>query len=206
MIKENNDKINNLNKINDILDINDKIDKNNLQKLINKIYKYKKKICLKNKLINKLKSDLLDIKKKIEDINLRSKAEIDNMYKRNQIDIENIYKYSLEKFFKNLLPVIDNLKNALKSSKNKNLDNVITYEGIKLTLKNFLSIIEKFGISIINKINVKFDPNFHQAVSVIESKNNNNKSNLVIEILQDGYVLNNRLLRPAMVKVIKFKK
>ncbi len=206
MIEENNNKKNNSDKINNDLTLDKKIDKNILEKLTNKIYKYKKEICFKNKLINKLKNNLLDVKKRIEDINLRSKAELDNMYKRNQADIENVYKYSLEKFFKNLLPVIDNLKNALKSSKNKNLDNVITYEGIKLTLKNFLSIITKFGVSIINKVNVNFDPNFHQAVSVIESENKDYKDNLVVEILQDGYLLNNRLLRPAMVKVIKFKK
>lgn len=174
-------------------------------KLKDKIYKYKNKISYKNKIIKKLKDNLLKFKKDIKNLDLRSKADIDNMRKRNQLNIENIYKYSLEKFVKNILPVIDNLKNALKVSSNKNLDNKITYEGIKLTLKNFLSVIKNFDISVIDKINVEFNPNFHQAVSVIESKDIK-KDNLIVEILQDGYLLNKRLLRPAMVKVIKFKK
>ncbi len=177
-----------------------------IKDLKNKFYKFKKKISSKNNQINKFKKKILKFEKKIKNINLRCKADIDNMSKRNQKNIENIYKYSLEKFSKNLLPVIDNLKNALKVSKNKKLDIQITYEGLKLTLKNFLSVIKKFGISVINKINVDFDPNFHQAVSVIESNKDNIKDNLVIEILQDGYILNKRLLRPAMVKVVKVKK
>ncbi len=204
MIKKNICKKNHLDK--NINDDNLNISKdNNFKKLNDKIYKYKKKICHQNKLISKLEFDILNLNKNIKDLDLRAKANIDNMYKRNQLDIENMYKYSLEKFSKNILPIIDNLQNALKVSKNKNLDRKITYEGIKLTLKNFLSIIKKFGIFVINKINVNFDPNLHQAVSVIESKDII-KDNLVIEILQDGYSLNNRLLRPAMVKVIKFSK
>ncbi len=177
-----------------------------IKDLKKKFCKYKKKISYKDKIINKFKKKIFKLKKKNKNINLRCKADIDNMNKRNKINIENIYKYSLEKFSRNLLPVIDNLKNALKVSKNEKLDIKITYEGLKLTLKNFLSVIKNFGISVINKINVDFDPNFHQAVSVIESKKNNVKDNLVIEILQDGYILNKRLLRPAMVKVIKIKK
>ncbi len=176
-----------------------------LLKLKNKINKYKKKLSYKNKIIKKLENNLLKFKEDIENLNLRFRADIENIHKRNQLNIENIYKYSLEKFIKNILPVIDNLKNALKVSKNKNLDNKITYEGIKLTLKNFLSVIKNFGISIINKINIEFDPNFYQAVSVIET-NNIKENNIIVEILQDGYILNNRLLRPAMVKVMKYQK
>lgn len=174
-------------------------------KLKNKIYKYKNKISHKKKIIKKLENNLLKFKKDIKNLDLRAKADIDNMRKRNQLNIESIYKYSLEKFVKNILPVIDNLKNALKVSKNKDLDNKITYEGIKLTLKNFLSVIKNFDISIINESNIEFNPNFHQAVSVIESKDIK-KDNFVVEVLQDGYLLNKRLLRPAIVKVMKFKK
>ncbi len=199
----------NICKENDFNEIKNNINKkkcNFIKNLKKRFYKYKEKIFSKNKIIDKLKNKLLKYKKKNKDLNLRCKADLDNMYKRNQMNVENVYKYSLEKFSKNLLPVIDNLKNALKVSKNKKIDNQVTYEGLKLTLKNFLSVIEKFGISVINKINVNFDPNFHQAVSVVESNKNNIQDNLVIEILQDGYILNKRLLRPAMVKVIKFKK
>ncbi len=205
MIKENIDKKKKFYKIKDF-----NIDKkkcNILKNIKKRFYKYKKKISCQNKIINKLESKLLKLKGKSKDINLRYRADLENIYKRNEINIENIYKYSLEKFFKSILPVIDNLKDAFKVSKDKNLNSKITYEGLKLTLKNFLSVIKKFGVSIINKVNVNFDPNFHQAVSVIESnKKNNIKDNLVIEILQDGYILNKRLLRPAMVKVIKYKK
>ncbi len=171
-------------------------------RLKNKFHKYKKKIFYKNEIIHKLENNLLKFKKDIKNINLRFRADIENIHKRNQLNIENIYKYSLEKFIKNILPIIDNLKNALKVS--KNLDNKITYEGLKLTLQNFISVIKNFGVSIIDKINVEFNPNFHQAVSVIEVKNIQD-NNIVMEILQDGYILNNRLLRPAMVKVMKYK-
>ncbi len=182
---------------NDILFLN--------KKYIKKIDLLKKKINIKKKKIVKLKNKILYFKKKNYNLVLRSKADIDNLCKRYEKNITNIYKYSLEKFSIDLLPIIDNLKSALLTSKNKYININDTFKGIELTLRNFLSVIKKFGIKLINKVNVNFDTNYHQAISIIET-NDVLKDNIVIEILQDGYLLNDRLLRPAMVKVFKYKK
>ncbi len=177
----------------------------NIEKLNEKIIDLKDKLNIKKKKMIYLNDKLSSLKKKFYDLNLRSKADIDNMRKRNQKNIENIYKYSLEKFSIDLLPVIDSLKNALISSRNKNSNLDSNFQGISLILKKFLSVMKKFGISLINEINVDFNANYHQAISVIETDNYKLKDNVVVEILQDGYLLNDRLLRPAMVKVLKHK-
>ncbi len=198
------DNTNNNNSNKDILKEKDNInlDINIFKKKINK---------LKGK-FKKNKKDLMIFKKKCSQLNkdiynnnLRYQADIDNLNKRNNEYIKNIYKYSLEKFIKSLLPVVDNLKNALKSSKNKNLNINITTEGIELTFKNFLSILKKNNVKIINDIDIDFNPNYHQAVVVVNI-DDIKKDNKIIEVLQEGYLLNNRLLRPAMVKVFKYIK
>ncbi|QJC34264.1 nucleotide exchange factor GrpE [Enterobacteriaceae endosymbiont of Donacia cinerea] len=155
--------------------------------------------------IIELKNKLIKYENNIWDIKLRSQSEIENVRRRASLDIENAYKFSLEKFIKELLPVIDNLERAinLKTKQKNNIDQSII-EGIKLTLKSLLVLIKKFGISIINKINIPFDPTKHQAMSIIES--DTIKENYILEILQKGYFLNMRLLRPAMVIVSKNKK
>ncbi len=170
----------------------------------NKINVLKLELKLKDGIIFDLENKILSLDKTIIDISLRCKAEVENIRKRNIKDLDKLYKYSIEKFAIGLLPVIDNLKDALKII-NKN---DVTYKGIELTLKNFLFVIKKFGISVINEINVIFDPNYHQAMSVLEFKDKNKISddNMVIEILLDGYVMHDRLLRPAMVKVLKYRK
>ncbi len=164
----------------------------------------KQKVKDKKLIILKLKDKILDLKKNLYDINLRFKADIENIYKRNDLNIEKIYKYSLKKFAKDLLPIIDSLKQSILVSKNKKIDVMINYKGLKLTLKNFLLVIKKFGIEIINSKNIFFDPNYHQAVSVTKT-DDVKKNNLIIKILQDGYLLNNRLLRPAMVHIYKYE-
>ncbi len=175
---------------------------NDLDLLNNKIKNLKNKLNIRNSNLDIFKKKISDLKKKISNINLRYYADIDNINKRNEKNISKIYKYSLEKFIYDILPIIDNLKNVLKNIKNKKLEN-ITYEGIKLTLKDFISIIKKFGVSIINKINIPFNPDYHQAMSILEC-DKKDKDNYIVDILQEGYILNGRLLRPAMVKVFKF--
>ncbi len=183
---------NNNNKIKNISYIKIKILKNKVKKISNKLN-------IKNESIFILKNKISDLNNNIYENNLRYQASIENLNKRNDKYIKNIYKYSLEKIIKNLLPLVDNLKNALKTIKHKD----INYEGINLTLKNFLSILKKFNVKVINDININFDPNYHQAMIVIESKDKD-KDNKIIDVLQEGYLLYNRLLRPAMVKVIKY--
>ncbi len=204
----------NKNIIDDIKKNSDKLKKNNNDK--DKNINLNEEIdCLKNELVAKnseidiLNKKIFDIEKKIYDIKLRCQADIDNIHKRNKIEMENVYKYSLEKFIYDILPVIDNLRSALKninnniklSDKNKYIN--ITYDGIKLTLKNFIFVLKKYGVSIIKEKNIIFDPNYHQAMIVVDS-DDKSKENLIIDILQEGYLINNRLIRPAMVKVYRY--
>ncbi len=184
--------------------INNLNDKNNINNFKDKFKKINLKLKKKKKYINKLKKKIFNLEKNINNIKLRSKADLENIRKRNEKNIENIYKYSLEKFAINILPIIDDLKNALKNKKNKNLNLKVIYEGINLTLKNLLLVIKKFNISVINKVNIKFDPDYHQAM-IIEKSKDKNKDNIIISILQDGYIMNDRLLRPAMVKIFKYE-
>ncbi|BBA84745.1 molecular chaperone GrpE [endosymbiont of Euscepes postfasciatus] len=157
---------------------------------------------------DKCKSIILDLEKKIDenekeyfDKILRLNAELENIDKRSKIEIDKIYKFSLEKFFTEFLEVIDNLERTEKELENDKIDINIIKEGIILTLKMLIQITNKFGLIVIDKINVIFDPNIHQAILTI--KNESLEDNLVTEIIQKGYILNNRLIRPAMVKVSK---
>ncbi len=170
-----------------------------------KIKDLKEKLVCKNKKIDFFLKKINNLEKNIYDLNLRNIADIDNIRKRTQNSIEKIHKYSLKKVFTDLLPVIDNLKSALEISKKKDIDIKVTINGIYLTLKILLSVIDKFGVSIINKKNVDFNTDYHQAM-FIEKTSDKTLDNKVIDILQDGYILNSRLLRPAMVKVLKYKK
>ncbi|QJC38295.1 nucleotide exchange factor GrpE [Enterobacteriaceae endosymbiont of Donacia marginata] len=199
--KENNNKLNNLKKNNNIKNeesINKYKQKNTIEYFKEKNDSYKLEIIKFKTKLKKYKNDIWDLK-------LRSQAEIENIRHRSLLEIEKAYKFSLEKFINELLPVIDNLERAINLKiiqKNKINSSII--EGIKLTLKSLLILIKKFGVSIIDEINIPFDPSKHQAMSLIES--DIIKENYIIEILQKGYFLNNRLLRPAMVIVSKIKK
>ncbi len=204
--KEKNIKENNFDKVNDICNLNkndlccyDKV----INNLNNKIIYLKKKNKNKKKIIKNLNNSLLDLKKNQNDLNLRYKANLENIYKLNKINIDKVYKYSLESFSKELLVILDSLKSSIYV-KDKLCTDKINYEGLILTLKNFLSIFKKFGIIVLNNFK-KFDPNYHQAISVVNTKDKK-KDNVIFEVLQDGYLINNRLLRPAIVKVFKYKK
>ncbi|QJC35444.1 nucleotide exchange factor GrpE [Enterobacteriaceae endosymbiont of Donacia proxima] len=154
--------------------------------------------------IFELKDKIKTVKQKIWDLKLRSQSEIENIRRRSTLDIANAYKFSLEKFIYELLPVIDNLERSLELKIHKeNSFKISIIEGIKLTLKLLIILIKKFGVTIINEINIPFDPSKHQAMSIIGS--DKIKENYIIKILQKGYILNKRLLRPAMVIVSKKK-
>lgn len=140
----------------------------------------------------------VDIIQKLEDKCLRLNAEIDNMHKRHVIDIQKAHKFGLESFIGELLPVIDNLEQALKSfSGTSNSDR----EGIELTLKSFENVLDKFGIRPINPVDEKFDPQLHEAVSVIANKELADDD--VMQVLQRGWEINERIIRPARVIVVK---
>lgn len=150
-------------------------------------------------IIAKLKEEIKQHKNILMDLKLRSQAEIENIRRRTNIDIEKAHKYSLEKIINELLPIIDSLEKSLELS-HKTSDSIIK-EGIKLTLKSLLNTVKKFGLQVIEDTNIPFNPDIHQAMSVIKSVNTNIASNHVVMVVQKGYMLNGRLLRPAMVTV-----
>lgn len=128
---------------------------------------------------------------------LRAKAEADNIRRRAQVDIANAHKFAIENFSSALLAVKDSLEAALASD-NATIDNLKS--GVELTLKQLSSVFEKFNLAEINPMGQKFDPHRHQAISAIES---DAEPNTVVQVLQKGYLLNDRVIRPAMVMVAK---
>lgn len=131
---------------------------------------------------------------------LRAQAELDNMRKRTTRDIENAHKYALEKFISELLPVMDSLELGLTASTSSD-DLESLKEGMDLTKKKFAATLEKFGVRVIDPLNEKFNPELHEAVSMQEQQGV--ESGTVISVMQKGYELNGRLVRPAMVIVAK---
>ncbi|MCL5260489.1 MAG: nucleotide exchange factor GrpE [Gammaproteobacteria bacterium] len=132
---------------------------------------------------------------------LRTQAELLNLQKRAEIDVANAHKYSLEKFARELLTVVDNLERSLtvKIVEDEQLKNF--YVGVELTLKVFLGVLEKFEVKQLNPIGLKFDPAFHSAIQVVEKEAT--ETNTILEVVQKGYLLKDRLLRPAVVIVAK---
>jgi molecular chaperone GrpE len=130
---------------------------------------------------------------------LRAKAEADNIRKRAQADVANAHKYAVETFAAELLPVHDSLEAALAADS-------ATFEalrqGVELTLKQLDTALSKSGIKEISPIGEKFDPHKHQAMTTVES---DKAPNTVVHVLQKGYLLNDRVLRPALVTVSKPK-
>lgn len=130
---------------------------------------------------------------------LRAKAEADNIRKRAQSDIANAHKYAIEKFSSELLAVMDSLEAAL-AVENATLENF--KNGVELTHKQLVAVFEKFNIKVINPVGEKFDPHLHQAMCMVESEL---APNTVTQVLQRGYLLHDRVIRPAMVAVAKAK-
>jgi len=132
---------------------------------------------------------------------LRGRADIENMRRRVSIDVEKAHKFALNKFATELLPVVDNLDRALSSIDKDNAEFKSIVEGIEMTLNSFTAALDKSGVKQINPIGETFNPEFHQAMTMIEVPGA--EPNSVIDCMQKGYELNGRLLRPAMVVVAK---
>jgi len=130
---------------------------------------------------------------------LYTKAEGENVRRRAFEDIDKARKFALEKFSVELLAVMDSLDSAL-TVENATVESY--KNGVELTAKQLLSVFEKFNITEVNPIEEKFDPNKHQAISTVESEG---EPNTVLSVLQKGYTLNDRVLRPALVVVSKAK-
>ncbi|UCG13841.1 MAG: nucleotide exchange factor GrpE [Deltaproteobacteria bacterium] len=134
------------------------------------------------------------------DQTLRVAADAENFKKRIEREKEDQTRYANEAFVRDLLPVIDNLERALEHSEaGPNQEGLV--EGLQMTLRGFIDTLGKFGCTPVEAMNQAFDPNFHEAVSQEESSEH--PANTVVRELQKGYMLKERLLRPAMVVVSK---
>jgi len=155
----------------------------------------------KTELLKKIE-ELQESAKKNYDLYIRSHADIDNVKKRFQKEKDELVKYSNELLIKQLLPVIDSLKNAIDHSQDEKSTDALK-EGVELTLKGLIDTLEKAGLEKVKAMGEPFDPNFHEAISGQED--NTKESGIVLKELQNGYILNQRLIRPALVIVNKNK-
>ena len=130
---------------------------------------------------------------------LRAKAETENIRRRAQVDVANAHKFGVESFAGALLPVKDSLEAAL-AAQNNTVESIRS--GVELTLKQLLTAFDKFSLTEINPVGEKFDPHRHQAMSMVES---DHAPNTVVQVLQKGYTLHERVVRPALVCVARPK-
>ncbi|WP_439147073.1 nucleotide exchange factor GrpE [Vibrio sp.] len=154
--------------------------------------------------IAQLEAALLSSESKVkeqQDSVLRAKAEVENMRRRTEQEVDKARKYALNKFAEGLLPIIDNLERAVQAADAENEAVKPILEGVELTHKTFVDTVAKFGLTEINPEGEVFNPEYHQAMSIQESPDH--ESNTVMFVMQKGYELNGRVIRPAMVMVAK---
>jgi molecular chaperone GrpE len=132
---------------------------------------------------------------------LRAHADMQNLRRRVDRDVENAHKYALEKFVKDLVAVVDNLERATASIDPENEHTKAVGEGVELTLKSLLDVLRRFNVEQVNPEGEAFDPDRHQAMTMVP--NPELAPNTVMDVFQKGYLLNGRLVRPAMVVVSK---
>lgn len=130
---------------------------------------------------------------------VRTRAEMENIRRRSERELANAHKYALEKFAQELLPVIDSMEMGVAAAMDENADVSKLREGTEMTLKMFETAIEKFGIKGVHPHGEAFNPEHHQAMTMIDSQEH--EPNMIIDVMQKGYLLNERLVRPAMVVV-----
>jgi len=161
--------------------------------------------------INVLKAEIVALKESLEieekkasenyELALRTKAEADNIKRRMENDVSSARKFGVEKFANEMLPVIDSLEMGLAAASDENASVEKFREGSEMTIKMFMSAVEKFGVKAVDPQGEKFNPEFHQAMSMQESADV--APNTVLNVFQKGYTLQGRLMRPAMVIVSK---
>ena len=147
-----------------------------------------------------LKTQIEEAANKEQDILLRSRAEIENLRRRTEQDVEKAHKFALEKFSKDILNTIDNLERALATPANKEDESVkALFDGVELTLKELVSTVGRFGVEAVGVVGEAFNPDLHQAISMQPAEGF--ETNQISIVLQKGYTLNGRVIRPAMVMV-----
>ena len=151
--------------------------------------------------IAELEKELDAAKSNERDSVLRARAEVDNIRRRAEQDVEKAHKFALEKFANELLPGIDSVERAVELADKQNTDLHAMIEGVELTLKSLYSAMNKFGVEPVDQVGCPFNPDVHQAMSMVESAEH--PANHIVMVLQKGYTLNGRLIRPAMVMVSK---
>jgi len=144
--------------------------------------------------LEELQQELADAR----DAVLRAHADAQNARRRAEQDVEKARKFALERFAGELLPVVDNLERALEAATAEPEVNPIA-EGVDLTLKSLLDVLKKFNIEPVDPAGEPFDPQLHQAMTMVP--NPDLEPNTVMDVMQKGYTLNERLIRPAMVVV-----
>lgn len=147
-----------------------------------------------------LKAQVEETSKKEQDLLLRTRAEIDNMRRRSEQDVEKAHKFALEKFAKDILNTIDNLERALATPANMEDESIkALFNGVELTLKELLATVARFGVEPVGVVGEVFNPDLHQAISMQPMEGF--ETNQITTVLQKGYLLNGRVIRPAMVMV-----
>ncbi|MFO7528300.1 MAG: nucleotide exchange factor GrpE [Marinobacter sp.] len=135
---------------------------------------------------------------------LRTQAEMQNVRRRSEIDVEKAHKFALEKFVKELLPVADSLEKAVESTERQEGAGELVAsirEGVEMTLDLFMKSLAKFNVEQLNPVGEPFDPQQHEAMSMVPAPDA--EPNSVVNVVQKGYLLNGRVVRPAMVIVAK---
>ena len=150
--------------------------------------------------VQELEAQLAETAKKEQDLLLRTRAEIDNIRRRTEQDVEKAHKFALEKFAKDILNTIDNLERALATSANMEDESIkALFNGVELTLKELLATVARFGVEPVGVVGEVFNPDLHQAISMQPMEGF--ETNQITTVLQKGYLLNGRVIRPAMVMV-----
>ena len=150
--------------------------------------------------VQELEAQLAETAIKEQDLLLRTRAEIDNIRRRTEQDVEKAHKFALEQFAKDILNTIDNLERALATPANTEDETVkALFDGVELTLKELLATVARFGVEPVGVVGEVFNPDLHQAISMQPMEGF--ETNQITTVLQKGYLLNGRVIRPAMVMV-----
>ncbi|MBU2873827.1 nucleotide exchange factor GrpE [Marinobacter salexigens] len=152
-------------------------------------------------------SELDALKEQLQDSQeqmLRLQAEMQNVRRRAEMDVQKAHKFALEKFVKELLPVADSLEKAVESTEGQEAAGELVAsirQGVEMTLNLFVSSLKKFNVEPLNPVGEPFDPQQHEAMSMVPAPDA--EPNSVVAVVQKGYLLNGRVVRPAMVMVAK---